>query len=155
MMNTRRGRIQRDTLFKLGLFYEYSNLEYVHFHVHFHVIYRVNQAGYVIRFLVAASREYVNTYSTCRVATHRTLGPSWPLPNILSRLGFCARINHPFTPPPPSALHIRLHYSCNTIAQYSTPPAPPPGCMPYTIEYYAWQYRVKAKGTGTANVPGR
>jgi len=30
------------------------------------VIYRVNQAEYVIRTLVAASQEYVNTYSTRR-----------------------------------------------------------------------------------------
>jgi len=33
-----------------------------------HVIYRVKQAGYVIRILVAVPQEYVNTYSTYRVA---------------------------------------------------------------------------------------
>jgi len=39
------GRIKHDLLFRRGLFYEYSNLEYVQFHV----IYSVNQAEYVIR----------------------------------------------------------------------------------------------------------
>ena len=57
------GRIQYSILFIFSLFYESSNLEYVHIHV----IYRVNQAEYGIRILVAASQEYVNTYSTCRV----------------------------------------------------------------------------------------
>jgi len=47
-----------------GLFYEYNNLEYVHMHV----IYMVDQAEYVIRIRVAASQEYVNTYSTRRDA---------------------------------------------------------------------------------------
>jgi len=44
------------------LLYEYSNLEYVHIHA----IYWVDQAEYAIRILVAASQEYVNTYSTRR-----------------------------------------------------------------------------------------
>ena len=35
------------------------------------VIYRVNQAEYAIRILVAASEEYVNTYSTRRVNPKR------------------------------------------------------------------------------------
>jgi len=65
MLNTRRRRIKHDIIFRLGLFYEYSNLEYVPLHV----IYRVNQAEYGIRILVAASQEYVNTYSTCRKPT--------------------------------------------------------------------------------------
>jgi len=47
-------------IFIFSLFYEYRNLEYVHIHV----IYRVNQAEYIIRFRVAAFQEYVNTYST-------------------------------------------------------------------------------------------
>jgi len=51
-------------LFMLSLFCEYGNLEYVHFHV----IYRVNQAEYCIRIRVAASQEYVNIYSTCRLS---------------------------------------------------------------------------------------
>jgi len=39
-------------LFTFSMFYEYSNLEYVHLHV----IYRVIQEEYVIRILVAASQ---------------------------------------------------------------------------------------------------
>ena len=49
-----------------SLLYEYSNLEYVHIYV----MYRVTQAEYVICILVAASQEYVNTYSTRRVSTY-------------------------------------------------------------------------------------
>jgi len=45
------------------LFCEYTNLEYVRVPV----IYRVHQAEHAIQILVAASQEYVNTYSTCRV----------------------------------------------------------------------------------------
>jgi len=67
----------------------------------------------------------------------------WPLQEILSRLGFCARITHPFIAPPPAALPTRFKYYCNTVAQYSTPPL----CMPYTIHYCAWQHRVKAETT--------
>ena len=63
-LNTRGGgEYKYGILFIFSLFYEYSNLEYVHIHV----IRRVNQAEYVIRVLVAASQEYVNTYSTRRV----------------------------------------------------------------------------------------
>jgi len=43
-----------------NLFCEYRNLEYVRVPV----VYRVNQAEYGIHILVAASQEYVNTYST-------------------------------------------------------------------------------------------
>jgi len=57
------GRIQYGILFTFSLFCEYSNLEYVHVPA----MYRVNQAECVIRILVAASQEYVNTYSTLRV----------------------------------------------------------------------------------------
>ena len=39
---------------------EYNNLEFVHIHG----ICRVNQTEYVIRIRVAASQEYVITYST-------------------------------------------------------------------------------------------
>jgi len=41
-------------LFMSSLFHEYSNLEYGHIYV----IYRVRQAEYVIRILVAVPREY-------------------------------------------------------------------------------------------------
>ena len=46
------------------MFYEYIHLEYVRIHV----IYRVNQAEYVIRIRVVAPQEYVNIYSTRRVS---------------------------------------------------------------------------------------
>jgi len=63
MLNTQGGGVKYGILFLSSLFYEYSNLEYVHMHV----IYQVHQAEYGIRFLVAASHEYVNTYSTRRL----------------------------------------------------------------------------------------
>jgi len=53
-------------LFIFRLLYEYIHLEYVHIHV----IYRVNQAEYDIRVLVAESQKYVNTFSTRRPPTH-------------------------------------------------------------------------------------
>ena len=49
---------------RFSLIYEYSNLEYEHIPVE----YRVHQAEHVIHIRVAASQEYVNTYSTRRVA---------------------------------------------------------------------------------------
>jgi len=51
-----------------GLLYEYSNLEYERIYV----IYRVTQAEYDIRVFIAASQEYVNTYSTRRATAHDT-----------------------------------------------------------------------------------
>ena len=44
--------------FIFSLFCEYVHLEYVRIHL----IYRVNQAEYVIRILVVAPQEYVNIY---------------------------------------------------------------------------------------------
>jgi len=47
-----------------------------------HVIYRVNRSEYIIRILIAAPQEYVNTYSTHRVGVvflgFRDRGPSNP-----------------------------------------------------------------------------
>jgi len=48
-----------------SLLYEYSNLEYIRIYV----IERITQAEYVIRIIMAASQEYVNTYSTRRLGT--------------------------------------------------------------------------------------
>jgi len=48
-----------------SLFCEYIHNEYVRIHV----IYRGNQAEYVIHILVVAPHENVNTYSTRRVLT--------------------------------------------------------------------------------------
>jgi len=50
-------------LFILGQVREYMHLKYVRIHL----IYRVNQAEYVIHAFVVAPREYVNTYSTRRL----------------------------------------------------------------------------------------
>jgi len=47
-------------------------------------------------------------------------------------------------PPPSCVAHasaILLHVHCAT---YDTPPGPP-CCVPYTIQYWYWQYRAKAK----------
>ena len=51
------------------------------------------------------------------------LGPvlAWPLQDILSRLGFCARVTHPVIAPSPPALPTRFQYHCSTIAQAATP----------------------------------
>ena len=54
-------------MFIFGLFREYINLECVRIPV----IYRVNQAAYVIHILVVALQEYVNTYSTRRLRVYR------------------------------------------------------------------------------------
>ena len=52
-------------IFMFSLFYEYSNLEYVRISVK----YKVMQAEYGTRILMAASQEYVNTDSTRRLPT--------------------------------------------------------------------------------------
>jgi len=57
------GRIKYDLIFRFRPFYEYSNLEYEHLPVEC----GVHQAEYVIHTRVAASQEYVKTYSTRRV----------------------------------------------------------------------------------------
>jgi len=56
-------RTKYGILFIFSLFSEYIKLEYVRVPVMF----RVNQAKHGIHILVAASHEYVNTYSTRRV----------------------------------------------------------------------------------------
>jgi len=45
---------------------------------------------------------------------------------------------------PPLALPIIVLYYCTTVAQYTTP-RDHPLRMPYTIQCWQWQYRVKAK----------
>jgi len=57
------GSIQYGTLFVFSLLYEYSNLEYEHIPVY----YRVHSVEYGIHIRVAASQEYVKTYSTRRM----------------------------------------------------------------------------------------
>jgi len=58
-------RLKYGILFILSPFYEYIYLTYVRVPV----ISRVNQSEYVIHVLLAASQEYVNTYSTRRGKT--------------------------------------------------------------------------------------
>jgi len=53
-----------------SLLYEYSNLEYVRIYV----IDRITQAECVIRILMAASQEYVKTYSACKFTTRESEG---------------------------------------------------------------------------------
>ena len=55
-----------------------------------------------------------------------------------------------YCPPPPLAKPTLLQYDCATIAQYTTP-IRPSLCMPYTIQYWRWQYRVKVKSVSTLN----
>jgi len=47
--------------------------------------------------------------------------------------------------PPPTHLHCPHYYTnhCTAFAPYTTTPRPPM-CIPYTIQYWHWQYRVKA-----------
>jgi len=52
-------------------------------YVRMHVIYRLNQAEYVIHICVVAPQEYVNIYSTRRVRTERS-----NLPRGLQRFRF-------------------------------------------------------------------
>jgi len=65
-----------------------------------------------------------------------------------TRYAFASRLlctnQSSFYCPPPPAFPTRLQYDCNTIAHYSTP-LRSPVFMPCTIQYCAWQYRVKAK----------
>jgi len=63
MLNTRNAEKNTVLYTHLACFMNNSNLE----NVHIYVIYRVTQAEYVIRILMAASQEYVNHYSTRRV----------------------------------------------------------------------------------------
>jgi len=67
MLNKRSQEETYGIPFIIGLFCAYSNLEYVRVPV----IHRINQAEYVIHVCVAASQEYVNTYSTRRAGTLR------------------------------------------------------------------------------------
>ena len=64
--------MQHAILFRSRLFYEYIDLE----NVCVPVEYRVNQAEYAVRILVAASQEYVNTYSTRRPVSLHSRSPT-------------------------------------------------------------------------------
>jgi len=79
-------------------------------------------------------------------------GGNWPLHDILSRLGFCARTNPPvFCPFPTCIAHtieILLQYCCAR-----NDPLRMLVCMPYTIQYWYWQYRVKANAKYAIRTP--
>jgi len=79
-------RINYGSLFILGLLCEYINLGYVRVPV----IYRVNQAEYVIHIRVAASQEYVNIYSTRRNHTHVSNATTLSLYHKLCNKGIVA-----------------------------------------------------------------
>ena len=66
ILNTRKAE-KNCILSTIGLFYEYSHLEYERIYA----IYRVTQAEYYIRIRMATPQEYVNTYSTRRPMTSR------------------------------------------------------------------------------------
>jgi len=51
--------------------------------------------------------------------------------------------------PAPLAKPTLLQYYCTPISQYTPPTDRPRLCMPYTIKYWRWQYRVKAKTWGS------
>ena len=68
----------------------------------------------------------------------------WRSQDILSLPGFCARLNPCFTPSTSRIAHaiaILLH---DDFAKYDLPPTPLVVCMPYNIQYWYWQYRVRA-----------
>jgi len=66
-----------------------------------------------------------------------------------SRLGTNQSFFHSSRPP---ALATLLQYYCTTVGQYMTPPRPPV-CMLYTVQYWLYQYRVKAKRHGDPGPP--
>jgi len=75
-----------------------------------------------------------------RLAAPRVI---WPLQDIVLLRAFCAQINHPLIGPS----HQHCPHYCNTIRRILRDlrrPPRPPVCMPYTIQYWQWQYRVKA-----------
>ena len=63
MLNTRNEEPNNEFSSYLACFCEYIHLEYVRIHI----IYRVNQAEYVIHTIAVAPQEYVNIYSTRRI----------------------------------------------------------------------------------------
>jgi len=104
-----RGK-EYDIPFILSLFCEYIHLESVRIPA---IIYRVNQAEYVIHIRVVAPHEYVNTYSTRREKVNNELAViKYSFTDRLS----CTNQSISLLPPPPAS-PTRLQYYCNTIAQ--------------------------------------
>ena len=73
-----------------------------------------------------------------------------------TRYGFTSRLlctnqSSVYCPLPP-ALRALLQYYCTSMEQYTTPPRPT-FCMAYTIQYWQWQYRVKANPRASSPRP--
>jgi len=68
----------------------------------------------------------------------------WPLQDILLRIGAFVHDSIILILPPPPASPTWLQYYWNTIAQYLNL-FRPTVFTPSTMQYWAWQYRVKAK----------
>jgi len=125
-------RLNYGVLFTFSPSYEYSHLEYEHVPVE----YRVHQAEYGIHIRVAASHEYVNTYSTRRLTAH--LVPTGAklaytiyccVPGLLCKNQYYSLHTHPLLSP---ALPPIIAY---TIAQSYVSPGPPVIAI-YTIPYW-------------------
>jgi len=56
---------------------------------------------------------------------------------------YCGSLSSFYAPPLPATPTLWQYY-CTPISQY-TPPLRPTFCMPCTIQYWRWQYRVKPK----------
>jgi len=136
-------RRQNGILFIFSLCFESSNLEYVRAPV----IYRGTQAEYGIHILLAASQEYVNTYSTRRVRVPvctRASSAPWGL--AFTRYSFALRLLYTNQSSlyclPPLALPIIVLYYCTTCAIYD-PPRPP---LAYAIHHTILAMAISCKG---------
>jgi len=87
-------------------------------------------------------------YVFAQLQDHSTAGgprdhafAGWPFQEILSLIGFCVRLGHPFIAPPACIAQTVaiLQYDCAIFDPFR-----PPVCTPYTIQYCALQYRAKA-----------
>jgi len=67
----------------------------------------------------------------------------WPLQDHGFTSWLLHRNQSPVYGPLPTASSAQLQYYCTSIAQHTTPPRSP-FCMLYTMQYWQWQYRVKA-----------
>jgi len=77
------------------------------------------------------------------------MASDWPLQDILSLRGFCARINPPCIAPPSLALLTPLQYDCTDIAQNTTLPPTP---LLYDIHYTILAIAISCKGQASDEV---
>jgi len=109
-------------------------LTYIHMYIHIYI------HMYTYMFTHSASGRTRSPF--CAPTTSPTV--TWPLQDIRLLPSFLALVNHPVIAP----LHLHCSHDCNTIARLMRnirPPTRPFLCMPYNIQYWRWQYRVKAK----------